>query len=169
MEYLTLIAEIESLKAEIAILKIPKKTKLVRTACPGMTGKGVTCKKYCVQGEEACKVHSRAPKEKVTKVKAPKEPKKVCCGVNMRGNACKKKCVDGETWCEAHDPELPQKEKKTKKKKIAPEHNHSVGVEPLVPCELCQTHGDMFDPNVDNVKWIAESAFWAARTDARMI
>ena len=49
MEYLALIAEIESLKAQLAALQPPKKS--ARVPCPGMTGKGVQCKKYCVDGK----------------------------------------------------------------------------------------------------------------------
>jgi hypothetical protein len=168
MEYLALIAEIESLKEELALLKVPKQPrKPVKVPCPGVTGKGHACKKYCVAGETTCKVHGR--EEVVKPKKVPKAPKKMCVGMNMRGNACKGKCLPNETFCEKHDPTAPVKEKKVKKKKVAPEHNHGVGVEPLVPCELCETHGDMFDAGVTEVKWVDEGTFWASRNEPRMI
>jgi len=173
MEYLSLIAEIESLKAENealkARLKCHKKTKVERVPCPGVTGKGQGCKKFCVDGETTCKVHGREKVPKVPKVSKPKAAKVHCTGLNMRGNACKGKCVADQTYCEKHDPALPLKEKKVKKKKVAPEHNHGVGVEPLVPCELCETHGDMFDAGVTEVKWVDEGTFWARRNEAVMI
>ena len=54
MEYLCLLAEIESLKSELASTKRPK--------CPHTTSKGSTCKKYCLVGFGSCKVHSKPPK-----------------------------------------------------------------------------------------------------------
>lgn len=156
MDNLALLAEIESLKEQIRTLQAPKKSKAPRIPCPGVTGKGVQCKKYCVPGEGTCKVHGRPVKEKPDKV--PRPVKTHCTGLNMRGNACKGKCVDGETWCERHDPSAPVKEKKGKGKvkKVAPEHTHKIGVEPLVPCELCETHGDMFDETVTDATMVGE-------------
>lgn len=158
MDTSALLAEIETLKAEIVRLTTPKKApRPVRVPCPGMTGKGVQCKKYCAEGEDTCKVHSRPPK--APKVpKAPRAPKSVCTGMNLRGNPCKRKCMDGETFCDRHDPAAPKKEKKGKAKgnKVVPMHNHTIGEEPLVPCELCQTHGDMFDPGVTEDEILGE-------------
>ena len=162
MEILSLVAEIESLKAELdatrtqlaALQPPPKPTK---QPCPHSTSKGSPCKKYCVDGQQACKVHGKPRKEKPP----PKEkPKKVSCtGLNMRGNPCKGKCVPDQTYCDRHDPSMPVKEKKGKKKKVVPEHNHGIGVEPLVPCELCETHGNIFDGGVTEVKWVDEGTF----------
>lgn len=161
MEYLALIAEIESLKAENESLraqlepKVPKKP--IKQPCPGVTSKGIPCKKYCAPNLTTCKVHGAPPKPP----KTPKEkPKKVnCTGTNMRGNACKGKCVPDQTYCERHDPKAPPKQTQKKKKKVAPEHNHRIGVEPLVPCSLCETHGDMFDGGVTEAKWVDEGTF----------
>jgi hypothetical protein len=161
MEYLSLVAEIESLKAENESLraqlepKVPKKP--LRVPCPGVTSKGIPCKKYCAPNLNTCKVHGQPPK-----AKAPPKPKVVkqhCTGTNMRGNACKGKCVPDQTYCERHDPKAPPKQTQKKKKKVAPEHNHRIGVEPLVPCVLCETHGDMFDGGVTEVKWVDEGTF----------
>lgn len=52
MEYLSLIAEIESLKEQLKALQPPKKPE--RTLCPRLTSKGIPCKKYCVPGEQTC-------------------------------------------------------------------------------------------------------------------
>ena len=149
MEYLCLLAEIESLKSELASTKRPK--------CPHTTSKGSTCKKYCLVGFGSCKVHSKPPK--------PPKPVKLrlkrvfCTGVNMRGNPCKRKCVEGETYCDRHDPSLPVKVKaKRVGSKKVPEHNHSIG-ERGVGCELCDTHGDIFDSSVTTCVWIDDGSF----------
>lgn len=155
MEYLALIAEIESLKEQLAALQ--PKVKPERTPCPRVTSKGQTCKKYCVEGAQTCKVHGKPPKP----MKTPKEKpvKQHCTGLNMRGNPCKGKCLPGETYCERHDPKAPPKQAQKKKKKQPPEHNHGIGVEPLVPCDLCETHGDIFDGGVTDAKWVDEATF----------
>ena len=155
MEYLALIAEIETLKEQLEALQPPKKP--TKQPCPGLTSKGSPRKKYCAPNAGTCKVHGKPPKP----AKTPKEkPKKVSCtGLNMRGNPCKGKVLTDCTYCERHDPKNPPKEKKGKKKKQAPLHNHGVGVEPLVPCELCETHGDIFDGGVTEVKWVDEGTF----------
>ena len=163
MEYLALIAEIESLKEEIALLRAHKNSKKPeRLPCPGVTGKGEKCKKFCVEGGVTCKVHGRPVKEpQAKKPKAPKAPKAVkiaCTGVNMRGNPCKNKCVENQTWCEKHNPSVPVKIKKSKgHKKVV--HNHEVVIESLVPCEACDT----------GTKWVSEVEFWVARNEPRMI
>jgi hypothetical protein len=156
----SLIAENETLKEQVAALQaqLQPKAKPPRVPCPHVTSKGQPCKKYCAPGLETCKVHGKPPKPP----KTPKEkPKKVhCTGLNMRGNPCKGKVLPDCTYCERHDPSLPPKQTQKKaKKKGVPEHNHGVGVEPLVPCELCETHGDIFDGGVTEVKWVDEGTF----------
>ena len=117
MEYLALIAEIETLKEEVELLRAPVKSKKPeRVLCQSVTGKGVPCKRYSVDGCLTCKVHGK-PQKEVKPKKPPRVPKIVCTGLNMRGNPCKNKCVENQTWCEKHDPSLPPKEKKSKKKK----------------------------------------------------
>jgi hypothetical protein len=163
MEILALVAENESLRAQLAVLQaeldqLRPKAKPAKTPCPHITSKGVPCKKYCAPGLQTCKVHSKPPK-----VKPPPKPKPVkvsCTGVNLRGNPCKRKCVPGQTHCERHDPSLPVKTPMKKhKKKEPPKHNHGVGEKPVVPCGLCETHGDVFDPGVTDVKWVDEATF----------
>jgi hypothetical protein len=160
MEYLCLLAEIETLKEENALLRQKD------SVCPFITGKGTPCKRKCDGDKNACKIHSRPQKvpkkvcgcvnmrgnpckRKCVDGKAhcekhdPSAQKPKCTGVNMRGNPCKRKCVDGQTHCEKHDPSV-QKPKKEK-----------MHVEPLVP--------------VDDKKWVGELAFWIARNEPRMI
>ena len=174
MEYLSLIAEIESLKeelaaanAELATLKPKPKSKPEKVPCPHITSKGVPCKKYCAAGLETCKVHGRPPKTKPPP--KPRPVKVVCTGLNMRGNPCKRKVLVGCTYCDKHDPSLPPKEKKGKGKgkKQTPQHNHGIGEKPEVPCGLCGTHGDMFDPGVTEAVWVDEAEFWARRGGLR--
>ena len=158
-----LLAENESLKEQLAALKdqlaaLQPKVKPAKTPCPHITSKGVPCKKYCAPGLQTCKVHSKPPK---TKPPPKEKPKKISCtGLNMRGNPCKRKCVPGQTHCERHDPSLPPKQAQKKvKNKQPPKHTHGVGEKPVVPCGLCETHGDVFDPGVTDVKWVDEATF----------
>ena len=47
----------------------PKKEKPPRVQCPFKTAKGSQCRKYCMDGAETCKVHSKPLKaKKVTKI-----------------------------------------------------------------------------------------------------
>ena len=168
MEYLSLIAEIETLKAELdatrtQLVKYQPKVKPAKTQCPRSTSKGIPCKKYCAPGLNTCKVHGKPLKP--AKTPKPKVVTQQCTGTNMRGNPCKGKCVPDQTYCERHDPSMPVKEKKGKKKKVVPEHNHGIGEKPTVPCGLCDTHGDMFDGGVTEVEWVDEATFWARRTE----
>ena len=156
MEYLALVAEIEELKRvndelrkEVESLrdgKQKKKPKVEKIRCPCMTAKGVQCSKYCMEGANTCKVHSR-PAKPPKQPKPPRAKKQCCTFLNMRGNPCKRKCIDGQTFCERHDPSLPVVQKKVKRnvKKNVPVHNHAPGEIPNVPCMLCGTHGDMFN------------------------
>lgn len=162
MEILALVAENESLRAQLAQLQaqlaaLQPKVKPVRTPCPHVTSKGQPCKKYCAPGLTTCKVHGKPPK---TKPPPKEKPKKVnCTGLNMRGNPCKRKVVPDCTYCERHDPSLPVKvPAKKAKKKVVPEHDHGIG-EVSLTCELCETHGDIFDEGVTDVKWVDEGTF----------
>lgn len=164
MEYLCLIAEIETLKEQLKALQPPKKPP--RIPCPHTTSKGSPCKKYCAPNLNTCKVHGKPPKPP----KTPKEkPKKVSCtGINLRGNPCKRKVLTDCTYCERHDPSLPVKVSvKKQKNKQPPQHNHGIGEVPVVPCGLCGTHGDLFDPGVTEATWVDEAEFWARRGGLR--
>lgn len=166
MEYLCLIAEIESLKEQLAALQ--PKVKPTKQPCPHTTSKGSPCKKYCVPGETTCKVHGKPRKAKPPKARKEKPKKVHCTGLNLRGNPCKRKCLPGETYCERHDPKAPPKPPvKKQKNKQLPQHNHGIGEVPVVPCGLCGTHGDLFDPGVTEATWVDEAEFWARRGGLR--
>ena len=139
--------EVDELKKQVK----PKKEKPVKISCPFITAKGTQCRKFCVEGVETCKVHSK-PLKPTKPVKAPRAKKQCCTGINIRGNPCRNKCLDGKTHCERHDPDNPPVVKKTKRNKKRPQqmHTHAPGEIPKMRCLLCETHGDMFDPNTVN-------------------
>lgn len=151
-------AEIETLRKENEELKSkvkPKKVKPVKIKCPFITAKGEQCRKFCAEGMQTCKVHSR-PLKPPKEPKPPRPKRQVCTGINIRGNPCRRKCLEEKTYCERHDPDNPIVTKKTKRalKKTTPVHNHLPGEKPETPCVLCQTHGDMFDVNVTTVQYV---------------
>ena len=90
------------------------------------------------------------------KEKVPKEPKIECSAMTAKGHKCTKPCVPGETYCTLHTkmnnkPPVEPKKKRPilkKKKKEVPVHNHKPGELPTETCELCETHGDIFDPDM---------------------
>jgi len=95
--------------------------------------------------------------------KVPKEPKIECSAMTAKGHKCTKPCVPGETCCTLHIkmhekqkcipvPTEPKKKRPIlkKKKKEVPLHNHKPGELPTETCELCETHGDIFDPDMPN-------------------
>ena len=92
------------------------------------------------------------------KLKVPKEPKIECSAMTAKGHKCTKPCVPGETCCTLHmkmnnKPPVEPKKKRPilkKKKKEVPLHNHKPGELPTETCELCETHGDIFDPDMPN-------------------
>ena len=153
-EFRSVVRDRQKLEEENRDLKTqikPKKFKNVRTRCPCVTAKGTQCRKFCIEGVDTCKVHSKPPKT----VKPPKNPRvkrQSCNGINIRGNPCRNKCIDGKTFCERHDPDAPVVNKKTKrnKKRDIQMHTHEPGEVPEIRCLLCETHGDMFDPNLVN-------------------
>ena len=143
--------EIVELKKKV---KVPK-VKVEKIRCPHKTAKGEQCKKFCAEGLGTCKVHARPPKP-AKEPKPPRAKRPACTGINIRGNPCRNKCIEGETFCEKHDPSKPPTTKKTKrpKKRDVHVHNHAPGETPSEPCVLCQTHGDIFDPNVIKVEFV---------------
>lgn len=98
------------------------------------------------------------PEHGKKKVKVPKEPKIECSAMTAKGHKCTKPCVPGETCCTLHmkmnnKPPVEPKKKRPilkKKKKEVPLHNHKPGELPTETCELCETHGDIFDPDMPN-------------------
>jgi hypothetical protein len=64
-----------------------------------------------------------------------------CQGVTGKGTPCRNGALPGTEHCRMHSRE-------PKPKKIQPEHTHGIGEEPLEPCPLCETHGDVMDPTL---------------------
>lgn len=97
-------------------------------------------------------------------------PKIQCSAIAASsGDRCKCRAKDGKDVCEKHDKQTlqaastsqagasgskkkPRVKSDTKKKQV-PMHNHPIGEMPPdgVVCELCEKHGDIFDPNVTEV------------------
>ena len=101
------------------------------------------------------------PEHPKKKTKVPKEPKVGCSEMTAKGNKCTKPCIPGETCCTLHMkmrerraclpvPTEPKKKRPIlkKKKKEVPVHNHKPGELPTETCELCEAHGDIFDPDM---------------------
>ena len=94
--------------------------------------------------------------------KVPKEPKLICSMTTAKGNKCTKPCVPGETCCTLHvkmrdkPPPIETKKKHPvlkKKKRDVPVHNHKPGETPIDTCELCESHGDIFDPGMPDTEF----------------
>lgn len=78
--------------------------------------------------------------------------KEQCCGVTAKGTRCKNKVVE-DNKCKMHinqgAKQVQPKVKKVKKTKpVAPTHNHPPGVLSSEYCQLCETHGDILDPQL---------------------
>jgi hypothetical protein len=112
-----------------------KKSVIVETRiyCKCLTKKGIQCKKYCIEGHDTCKQHANMTNTKPnivttgdistdTNVEKPTKPTKPTKPVTVR------------------------KRKSAKKEKVKPPmHNHDPGEKPTTPCDLCLSHGDIFD------------------------
>ena len=90
-----------------------------------------------------------------------KEEKGVCEGVTGKGTPCKNSAVEGEKFCRMHGREKTEVKKtrtkrEAKPKKIQPEHNHAIGEITDVVCPLCETHGDVLDPELPNATFEGE-------------
>ena len=82
-----------------------------------------------------------------------KQRKEPCQGVTGKGTPCRNGALPGMMCCRMHSREpkpakLPKVKKEPKPKKIQPEHNHPIGGDPSEVCPLCQTHGDVMDPEL---------------------
>ena len=98
-----------------------------RIYCKCLTKKGIQCKKYCIEGHDTCKQHANMANTK---------PNIVTTG-------------DISTDTNVEKPTKPvtvRKRKSAKKEKVKPPmHNHDPGEKPTTPCDLCLSHGDIFD------------------------
>lgn len=98
-------------------------------------------------------------RQEVAELRALRQPTQVrkkdpCKGVTGKGTPCRNGALPGTEHCRMHSREpkevkVPkEKKKEPKPKKIQPEHTHPIGEDPTQPCPLCETHGDVMDPNL---------------------
>ena len=99
----SLLAEVASLRAELALLRQTRKQP-----CQGVTGKGTPCRNGALVGTCHCRMHSRGPKEaKPPRVRKEPKPKKIqpehthCIGESDPH------CPLCETHGDCLDPTLP--------------------------------------------------------------
>jgi hypothetical protein len=104
------------------------------------------------------------PKKRMPKQKVPIEK---CICKTIKGTPCKNGRLPGRDMCAKHvgmtdesvaapipsTSAVAHKKPKVKKvttKKVIPVHNHPIGEPPRdgVICELCETHGDLLDPDM---------------------
>lgn len=101
-----------------------------RIYCKCLTKKGIQCKKYCIAGHDTCKQHANM--------------------ANAKPNIVTSDDISTDTNVEKpskpNKPMTVRKRKSTKKEKVKPPmHNHDPGEKPTTPCDLCLSHGDIFD------------------------
>lgn len=101
-----------------------------RIYCKCLTKKGIQCKKYCIEGHDTCKQHANMANAK---------PNIVTTGdISTNTNV--------EKPSKPNKPVTVRKRKSAKKEKVKPPmHNHDPGEKPTTPCDLCLSHGDIFD------------------------
>jgi len=85
--------------------------------------------------------------------KKPRAEREQCCALTAKGTQCKNKAVD-DGKCKMHinqgEKTIEPKIKKQKKiKPKPPTHNHLPGLRTAY-CQLCETHGDIMDPELPN-------------------
>ena len=117
-----------------------------------------------------CELTQQQPKrKKYSKKSKEAEEKPKCCAMTLVGTRCKNSAFPGTDTCKKHvnytarpvastsktkPPAVKKPPLKSKKKKIPPTHNHAVGEEPPGGfCQLCETHGDIFDPETPDLEF----------------
>ena len=103
----------------------------------------------------------------VKKSKIPVEPRIQCSFITKKGEQCKNSAFPGKNTCQKHvNYTIPRpvastsktkpdvKKPQLKKKKNPPMHNHAIGEAPPGGfCKLCETHGDIFDPETPDLEF----------------
>ena len=102
----------------------------------------------------------RSLREIIATLQPPDSP---CKGVTGKGTQCRNRASPDSCYCRMHGervpkvPKVPKVAKVAKKpKKIQPEHTHGVGEEPIEPCPLCATHGDVWNPGLTECRFIGQ-------------
>jgi len=90
----------------------------------------------------------------------PEPPETLCEGVTGKGTQCRNRASPDSCYCRMHmgttrrEPKTQKVPKTTKKvKKVQPEHTHEGGG----MCMLCETHGDVWDPELVDAEFEGES------------
>ena len=133
----------------------PKRNVGIKNQCTALTAKGSRCKKGCLDGTNTCKMHTNKTGT------LPPENVRVNDDTEDNNN-------DNETPNQSSQsnggtrprpklkPKLKTKsggKKSVSKKPDPPKHNHLPGEIPTEPCELCDTHGDVTDPDLINTEY----------------
>lgn len=133
----------------------PKRNVGIKNQCTALTAKGSRCKKGCLDGTNTCKMHANKT--------GTLPPENVCVNDYAEDNN-----NDNETPNQSSQsnggtrprpklkPKLKSKsggKKSVSKKPDPPKHNHLPGEIPTEPCELCDTHGDVTDPDLINTEY----------------
>ena len=133
----------------------PKRNVGIKNQCTALTAKGSRCKKGCLDGTNTCKMHANKTGT------LPPENVRVNDDTEDNNN-------DNETPNQSSQsnggtrprpklkPKLKTKsggKKSVSKKPDPPKHNHLPGEIPTEPCELCDTHGDVTDPDLINTEY----------------
>ena len=113
-------------------------------------------------------------KTKTTRVPKTSQPCRKCTSSTQKGTPCKNNCLPGKDVCAKHEQRpvsqgpgpstssgessTTTKKPRVKKpvvKKSVPSHNHPIGQPPMegVICELCETHGDILDPEMPDAEF----------------
>jgi len=85
--------------------------------------------------------------------------KVICKGITGNGTVCRNGALAGGEYCRMHGREpkvkvVKKKAKEPKMKKIQPEHTHDIGEKSDGCCKLCNTHGDVLNPDLPNDKFV---------------
>jgi len=105
--------------------------------------------------------------KKQTKKTKKAEERPRCCAMTAKGEQCKNSAFPGKNTCQKHvNYTIPRpvastsktkpdvKKPQLKKKKNPPMHNHAIGEAPPGGfCKLCETHGDIFDPETPDLEF----------------
>ena len=103
----------------------------------------------------------RSLREIISTLQPPAPPLRGKCeGLTGKGTQCRNRASPDSCYCRMHGerPPRPPKPERAppKPKKVQPEHNHGIGEEPIEPCPLCATHGDVWDPGLTECRFIGQ-------------
>ena len=104
----------------------------------------------------------RSLREIIATLQPSPTPETPCQGVTGKGTQCRNRASPDSCYCRMHGersvrpPKVVKPKKVAKPKKIQPEHTHGVGEEPIEPCPLCATHGDVWNPGLTECRFIGQ-------------